>query len=116
MMPVMWFEQFVQLDEDMLHNIKFGLLVPTYGFLCCGIIIFIGILLVICTPLHILMRKCRSPPSLKPHKSTGKDEHNQVNYNNTLSCEESTVLMYKNTNSNTIEMKITNSQPESGTI
>jgi hypothetical protein len=59
-MPVMWFEQVVLLDKAMADEISFGLYVPTLGFICCGVLILIGIMLIMCIPLHAMLRSCKS--------------------------------------------------------
>ena len=57
-MPVLWFEQNVQLNDEMAAEIKTVLTIPTNGYICAGIIILIGILMILWFPIAKLFN-CR---------------------------------------------------------
>jgi hypothetical protein len=58
-MPILWFEQVVLMEESMTDEIKWAMFVPDLGYICCGLIITIGIMLIFWMPLNVLIRNCR---------------------------------------------------------
>jgi hypothetical protein len=47
------------MDESMTDEIKWAMFVPDLGYICCGLIIAIGIMLIFWMPLSALLRNCR---------------------------------------------------------
>lgn len=69
--PVLWFEQRVSMGEEMASEIQAVIVtIPMTGYICCGIIVLLGILMVIWLPIA---RMCGRGNSRRSKDSSNGD-------------------------------------------
>lgn len=55
--PVLWFEQKVQINDEMASDIKIASSIPTIGYICAGILSVIGVLILLWIPFDQFVRQ-----------------------------------------------------------
>lgn len=55
--PVLWFEQKVAIDDMMAAELRTVVKIPMIGYICCGIVITVGVLMLLWLPLVRLVNR-----------------------------------------------------------
>lgn len=69
--PVLWFEQKVRIPEEMLNELLMAGSLPTIGYICCSVIVFIGAIIVTYAQCF---DRIRQPQALKKPNNPHRDE------------------------------------------
>lgn len=83
--PILWFEQKVTISPEMAAELRAVFMVPTVGYICIGLIIVIGLVMILWFPLAALLcakqfskkEKQMPPPStasVHPMMGNGVDD------------------------------------------
>lgn len=75
--PALWFEQKITLNNEMASSLKTVILAPLLGYICIGIIIIIGFIILSWIPMQNLIRK-----KLKLNKKDSKINNKTFDDNN----------------------------------
>lgn len=62
--PVLWFEQKVTIDDTMAAEVRMVVNIPTIGYICCGIVVAVGVLMLLWLPLVRLVSRHRQSHGL----------------------------------------------------
>lgn len=76
--PVLWFEQKVAINDAMAAEVRMLLKIPMIGYICCGIVIAVGVLMLLWLPLVRLVNRHRKRSTFDvPRSAKGGRVHTE---------------------------------------
>lgn len=91
--PVLWFEQHVTMNEEMAAEVRTVLMVPKIGYICCGIIVAIGIAMAVWLPIVRFVVRRRRETKIASEMGMMKGKINGLGSNDKMLTPEGSPLI-----------------------